>query len=197
MTSPKQVERAVAKLADKDHPLYWFMSFAQKPLFTPANVIKLAPGLTASTLQNWANREIVEALYDMKEERGRRYFDSSATARVVFGHRLISEFKLQPVHAMLLAEMARIRVIAEWLGEGISPNAPPDAKIPIHWDHIENYWFLYADRNQAERNYCTAVTTENLGSALTDFGGAIVLPYGRDVLDLAIRAKKLFHEGKE
>ncbi|MCP1851214.1 MULTISPECIES: hypothetical protein [unclassified Bradyrhizobium] len=185
------VERFLAKSEKSEHPFYWFLSFGRKPLFTPANVIKLAPGLTATTLQNWANRDVVNALLQMKEERGRRYFDSLATARIVFGHRLITEFKLQPVHAMLVCELAWVNVLKQFF-EGIIPEgAAEEERYPVDWDRLERYWALYAFGRSI------AVSRENLGEAIIDFGNAIVLPHGRDMLDLAVRAKQLFNESNE
>jgi hypothetical protein len=172
------------------HPIFWFWSFAKKPLFSQANLLKLAPGLTATTIQNWANRSIVSAFIEMKEVRGRRYYDSMQVNRIVLGHRLMNDFGLPPIEAMLSIDYANACVIGAWTGDAVDGAETTDTKMPIKPEWIEQYWFVQA----ASMKNSVAVKASGLGSAIEKLGSSIVIPYGRDHAELASKARKLHEE---
>ncbi|MBR1287286.1 hypothetical protein JQ597_35050 [Bradyrhizobium sp. AUGA SZCCT0177] len=188
----RAAHRAIVTETNKDHPIFWFWSYAQKPLFSQANVLKLAPGLTATTIQNWANRSIVNALIEMKEVRGRRYYDSIQVRRIVLGQRLIDDFDLHPAKAMLLIDYANLAVIDAWTDDAIAGAKTPDTKMPIKMEWIEQYWFVRAP----EIKNSVAVKASGLAGAIKKLGASIVIPYGRDLTELAARAKKLYEDGR-
>jgi MerR HTH family regulatory protein len=183
--------KKIKSSTNKDHPIFWFWSFGQKPLFSQANLLKLAPGLTATTIQNWANRGIVSALIEMKEVRGRRYYDSTQIRRIVLGHRLMDAFDLPPALAMLSIDSANAEVIKAWTHDAVASAKTPDTKMPLRMEWIEQYWFVRAPNLRDS----VAVKASGLSAAIKNIGPAIVTPYGRDLSDLAVRAKKLYESG--
>lgn len=55
------------------HPLNWI--FAENPSFKQTDVLQLVPGLSAATMQNWANRGVSEPVTKHPSRGKRRVYD--------------------------------------------------------------------------------------------------------------------------
>src|SRR2546423_13693015 len=84
------------------HPVRWLWSKANEPLFSNATVLHLAgPRFTPATLQNWANRGIVNPAIETKNVKGRRKYSAVQLQQIVLGHPLVERGGIPPTLAVL------------------------------------------------------------------------------------------------
>ena len=151
------------------------------PKFTQADILRLAPGLTATTLQNWANRDLVRPVI----LTGRRLYDTVQLQKVVLGHQLVEDLRLQPAEAIVIVLAAYLALSQALKAEGTSIWRCPD-------ELLKQYWVIRPKGR--ERDDVVAVKEPLIAETLTRLGASIILPHGRNLIDLAERAMALKQE---
>ncbi len=180
-------------MSNRDHALTWLFS-KNGPAFTQAKVLELAPNLSAVTLQNWANRNIVNALMHQGEEevRGRRLYKGDQVSNIVLGSRLVDQFGLSPAEAIMKVIMATAEVFMEWTSDAVKGADHDDQKMPIKADWVARYWAISPGVAAAKTR---AVLAKDIEKTLKELGRpCLVWPHGADLLDLARRAKAIYED---
>jgi hypothetical protein len=78
-------------------PLSWFRWFWHYPVFTQADILSLSDTLTVDTIQNWANRGLVNHI---KGRTGRRAYNIVEVVRICIAPTLIQECGVGPQKAL-------------------------------------------------------------------------------------------------
>lgn len=176
-------------MKNNDHPLTWFLSKKTKPLFSQAMVLELVPNITATTLQNWANREIVSALIHGGEQRGRRYYEGHQVIYIAQGSKLMDTFYVPPVEAMMMAMAATTEVLHKWIEDATAGATSDDQKMPIEIEWLSDYWAIVGRRAKAK-----AAKSADVGKLIQKSSLSLAWPHGRELIDLAVRAKAVYDE---
>jgi hypothetical protein len=175
---------------DRNHPLTWLWNKRPKPLFSQAMVLELAPSVTPTTLQNWANREIISAIIRGGDVRGRRYYDAQQLTCVAIGSKLIDSFSLPPSDAMLMTLQGSAKMVATWAKDAVAGATHDEEIMPVDIDWLSDYWIVFGQ----EKLSAVAVRSEALGEAIRKVGLSFVWPLGRELLDLSVRAKAVYNK---
>jgi len=78
-------------------PLSWFRWYWHHPIFTQAEILSLNDTLTVDTIQNWANRSLINHL---KGPNGRRLYNIVEIVRICIAPTLIRECGVGPQKAL-------------------------------------------------------------------------------------------------
>jgi hypothetical protein len=174
------------------HPLFWLFSIGLKPQFTQADILKLAPGLSASTLQNWANRDLLRPVIEIKQVTGRRLYDGGQLLSAVLGHQLVEDFGLPPLETIATMLAANMTVTRAWRKEALPVARTLDKKVRVAFlnERLEEYWVV----RPKKMTDIAAVKAPFIPETLARLGACIIFPHGRYLKDVAERAMALKQE---
>lgn len=179
-------------MTNRDHDLYWLLAKKPSPpLFTQAMVLELAPNISAATLQNWANREIVQAIIKGGEVRGRRYYEAMPLLAIVVGSQLVDKFQISPPVAVLNVLAASAAVMMQWQEDAVKGATHDHEKMPIEADWIKEYWAIWP--GTATR--MAAAKLSDLAGRVDALGDSLIWPHGRYMADVATKARKIYNRG--
>jgi hypothetical protein len=105
--------------------------------------------------------------------------------KVVLGHQLVEDLHLQPAEAIVIVLAAHVVLSRALKAEGTSIWRCPD-------ELLKQYWVIQP--KGIERDAAVAVKEPLIAETLTRLGASIILPYGRNLIDLAERAMALKQE---
>lgn len=172
----------------ENHPLLWLMTNAKKPLFTQADVLHLAPkALTAVNLQNWANRGFIEP-HMSPEKKSRRRYDAVQLVQISTGLPLI-QHGFGPLNAFMSINIALMKFMRDLVNtsEGVQPG--PDG-IPL--DQLQSFFAVFPLDAAGEP---LIKHERDLAGTLATRSAAVVIPFGRAILDLGERAMNRAEKG--
>lgn len=167
-----------------EHPVLWCLGNAKSPLFTHADMLELqGPRLTDDTLQNWANRKIVEP----EIEGGNRRYDSVDTACIALMLPLVHDLRIMPAAAKLMAMMA-FTLMARNL---VDPKKvkPKAGDVPLN--DVQNFYCIFGSIGSGNDLPMLVHKCDLVETTFRKTPACTVLGFGRILIDVVKRAQKL------
>jgi hypothetical protein len=167
-----------------EHPLFWLRPYLKKPFVTQAGVLEIVgPPLTAMTLQNYANRKILEPVTD-PHRKTRRLYDGWALLSLYCGLPLIEQ-GLGPTHSIVRVVTAYTVLVLDLFNISNPDGTVTPARVPL--DDVESYCALFGG---ADPRGVSIHHASEIGFEARKFPSSIILPIGRLSVELAERTRK-------
>jgi hypothetical protein len=169
--------------ATSEHALTWFWSKEKAPLFSHGMVLQLAPNISATTLQNWTNREIVAPMIEGGAIRGRRFYRADQLVSIAVGSKLVDQFGLSPTDAIFRVIQANLEVVRYLMRAAVGAMSTPR----VEW--IEDYWVVQGHKMATG----VVINQGRLGEIIKEQSNPLLVwHHGRELSDLATRARVIF-----